>query len=173
MKVKIKRASDDNGATLGILYLDGLAICGNVEPTQTKGEKVSSGNRIQEGTYKLSLRDDGGYNRKYKSKYNRPSSRKFKGENWHRGMLCVHNSDDWKVVCENGRVFQFVLFHTGNTKKHTLACSLPNYVLDFLNDTGGRSADAYEYIYPILRDAIEASDCGYIDITYTDIEEGR
>ncbi len=174
MKVEVKRVSDDNGATLGLWYLDGLCICGNVEPMQTKGEKISTGNRFQEGTYSLGLRSEGGFHKKYTKNYNNPSSRNYKDENWHRGMLCIYNvREGWYIKCENGRSFQYVLVHKGNLKKHTLACSLPNYVLDFLNDSGGRSADAYEYLYPKLRDAIEATPEGWIPITYTDIEDGR
>lgn len=172
-KVTIKRVSDENGATLGIIYFDGIAICGNIEPTETHGEKISSGNRVQEGIYKLGLRDEGGYNQRYREKYNNSTSKNYKEIDWHQGMLCVYNAPDWKIECKNGRSFQYVLFHTGNTKNHTKACSLPNYILNFLSDTGNMSGTAYANIYPQLRDSILASEKGYIEIEYIDIEEGR
>lgn len=163
-KVTVKRVSDENGATLGVWYHDGIAICGNIEPRETHGEKASNGNRIQNGKYFLGIRKEGGYHGRYLKKY---------GPDFHKGMLCIYNSDDWKVVCENGRVFQYVLVHTGNTSKHTLACSLPNYILDFKQDKGSMSGKAYEDIYPILVRSIERSECGYIDIEFIDEEEGR
>lgn len=172
-KVDVKRVSDDNETSLGVIYLDGLAKCGSIEDQEQKGDKVSGKTRVSNGIYKLSLRNEGGVNEKYKAKYNDKSSGSYKGDNWHRGMLCVNNAPNWSINCPDGKKFQYVLIHTGNTKDHTEACLLPNYVLDFLNDIGSRSGEAYEYLYPILRDSIEASAEGFIDIEYSDVESGK
>jgi hypothetical protein len=168
-KVQVKRVSDNGDTSLGIIYLDGIAFCGSVEDQEQKGDKVSAETRVSNGTYKLSLRNEGGYNSRYNKKY----------PEMHRGMLCVHNDKDWKLNCPDGKLFQYILIHLGNTDDHTAGCLLPNYILDFQNDKGARSGDAYKRLYPILRDSIRNSDKvddfgnKYIEIEYSDVEEGK
>jgi len=168
--VDIIRISDDQETSLSVMQFDGEAICGGVEDTKQEGKKIKGETRVSDGQYQLGIRDEGGFNNRYKKKYNDKSSKHYKGDNWHRGMLCIYTERaTWKLLCPDGKTFQFVLIHTGNTKEHTAACYLPNYVLDFLNDKGSRSGDAYEHIYPILRDSIEASAHGYIPIRYSSV----
>lgn len=178
-KVQVKRISDNGDTSLGVIYIDGIAICGSIEDQEQKGDKVMHETRISNGTYRLSLRSAGSFHEKYKKRYNSVSSKSYRGNNWHRGMLCVYNSKDWVINCPDGKKFQYILIHTGNSDDHTSGCLLPNYVLDFLNDIGSRSSEAYLKIYPILRDSIESSDkvdefgYKYIDIEYSDVEEGK
>jgi hypothetical protein len=168
-KVHVKRVSDNGEASLGIIYLDGVAFCGSVEDQEQKGEKVKGESRVSNGVYRLALRPEGGFHNRYAQRYSE----------MHRGMLCVYNDKDWKLNCPDGKKFQYILVHLGNTDDHTQGCLLPNYVLDFLNDKGARSGDAYKKLYPILRDSIKNSDLvdefgiRYIEIEYSDVEEGK
>jgi len=173
-KVQVKRIGDNGDTSLGVIYIDGIAICGSVEDQEQKGNKVMHETRVSNGTYRLALRRAGSFHTKYSAKY-KPS----KGADWHKGMLCIYNGANWTLNCPDGKKFQYILVHTGNSDDHTSGCLLPNYVIDFLNDVGSRSGEAYEKIYPILRDAIEASDkidefgIKYIDIEYSDVEDGK
>lgn len=161
--VVIKRLADNSDTTLGVWYINGVGMCGNIEDQEQKGDKVMHETRISEGTYWLGIRDEGGYNEKYKVKY----------PEMHEGMLCIYNEPDWRIKCPDGKEFQYALVHTGNTDDHTSACLLPNYVLDFANFKGSRSGDAYKEIYPILVNMIKKSPEKRIPITFVDIEEGK
>lgn len=173
-KVDVKRVSDNGETSLGVIYLDGVAVCGSVEDQEQKGDKIKHESRVSNGKYKLALRREGSYNARYSKKY---ADRD--GGKWHRGMLCVYTDKEWVLRCDDGKVFQYILVHTGNTDDHTSGCLLPNYVLDFLKDRGSRSGDAYDAIYPVLRDSIEASKLvdewgnKYIEIEYSDVEDGK
>ena len=172
-KVDVKRVGDNGETSLGVIYLDGIAICGSIEDQEQKERKIDSETRVSNGVYRLALRAEGGFHKRYTEKYAK------KGSEWHKGMLCIYNAAGWRLNCPDGKTFRYVLVHLGNTDDHTASCLLPNYVLDFLNDKGSRSGDAYEDIYPILRDSILASnkidDLGnrYIDIEYSDVEDGK
>lgn len=178
-KLDVKRVGDNGETSLGVMQLDGVTFCGSVEDQEQKGSKVMHETRVSNGVYKLALRSSGGFHARYDKRYNRKDSRNFKGADWHRGMLCVYTDSGWVLNCTDGKRFQYILIHTGNTDDHTSGCLLPNYVLDFLNDKGSRSGDAYAAIYPILRDSIEASDKvdemgnKYIEIEYSDVEDGK
>ena len=178
-KVQVKRIGDNGDTSLGVIYVDGIAVCGSIEDQEQKENKVMHETRVSNGTYRLALRKAGRFHTKYTSKYNSKSSRSYKGSDWHRGMLCVYNAANWVLNCPDGKKFQYILVHLGNTDDNTSGCLLPNYVLDFLNDKGSRSGDAYVDLYPVLRDAIEASDKvdefgnKYIDIEYSDVEDGK
>jgi len=178
-KVDVKRISDNGETSLGVIYIDGIAKCGSIEDQEQKGAKIMNETRVSNGVYRLALRSAGRFHTQYDARYNSPKSRSYRGKDWHRGMLCVYTDKNWVLKCPDGKSFQYILIHTGNTDDHTSGCLLPNYVLDFLNDKGSRSGDAYVDIYPILRDAIEASNKvdefgnKYIDIEYSDIEDGK
>lgn len=172
-KVDVKRVGDNGDTSIGVIYLDGIAICGSIEDQEQKGVKIAKETRVSNGVYRLALRAEGGFHNKYIEKYAK------KGSEWHKGMLCIYNAAGWRLNCPDGKTFRYVLIHIGNFHTSTAACLLPNYVLDFKNDKGSRSSEAYEDIYPILRDSILASkkvdDLGnrYIDIEYSDIEDGK
>lgn len=165
LHLTIVRLGDNGKASLGAIYINGVLRCGDVADEKRK-EKVAGETRVPNCIAFLGLRREGGYNTKYLKKY---------GEGFHKGMICVYNSPDWKLILES-MSFQYVLFHTGNTEKHTAACCLPNYVLDFQKFTGSRSADAYKSIYPEIAQAIidwEEGRASQPTIAYIDIETGK
>ena len=172
-KVDVKRVGDDGETSLGVIQLDGVTFCGSVEDQEQKGDKIKHESRVSNGIYKMALRSEGSFHARYGKKYD------SKGSEWHQGMLCIYTDDGWVLRCEDGKVFTYILVHLGNTDDHTSGCLLPNFVLDFLNDKGSRSGDAYEKLYPILRDSILASDLvdewgnKYIEIEYSDVEDGK
>jgi hypothetical protein len=172
-KVDVKRVGDNGETSLGVIYNDGIAFCGSVEDREQKGDKVRGETRVSNGIYKLGLRKAGRHYEKYVARW---------GKEWFRGTPCVYtriNGHEWILDCPDGKMFKYIMVHLGNTDDHTEGCLLPNYVLDFLNDRGNRSGDAFKDIYPIWRDSIEASDKvdewgnKYIDIEYHDVEDGK
>jgi len=160
MKIEILRFADNGNASMSIMQIDGVSKCFGIEDEERK-EKVMSETRVPEGTYKLSLRSEGGYHARETARY------KDKKPGWYKGMLCVHNSPNWKVVTPN-MSFQYILIHPGNTEKHTAGCYLPNTSASFATYSGGASRVAYEKIYPVIRDAILSGE--EVTITYRDIE---
>ena len=114
-------------------------------------KKVYGETRIPAGTYKLKLRTEGGYNKKY--------SKRFPGI--HRGMLHVTDVPG----------FEYILIHCGNTDEHTAGCLLVGDTQENnqINNNGfiGKSANAYKRIYPKIAQAI--LDNNEVFITYKNI----
>lgn len=159
MKLEVKRIADNGDTTLGAFYINGIFHCFTVEDEERK-KKVSKETRVPEGTYVVGLREEGGFHNRYSEKYS----------GMHKGMLCIHNADDWKIVTPD-MSFQYILIHTGNTDEHTAGCLLVNESADSNKFTGGSSVSAYKKIYPIVARAIENKEM--VTITYTDIETGK
>jgi len=161
MKLAVLRLGEDDKATVGALYIDGVLFSGTIEDVG-RDTKVKGETRIPEGTYDVNLRAEGGKHAKYLSKY---------GADFHKGMLCIHNAPEWKVVNEGFADFQYILIHTGNTNDHTEGCLLLNYGIDTGSYRGSRSGDAYKEIYPIIVKALQNNE--QVTITYVDVEPGK
>lgn len=159
MKLVVKRFADNGKATMGLLYVNGIFECFTIEDEE-RAIKVAGETRVPEGVYKIALRSEGGYHDKYKSKY----------PDMHKGMLCIYNAKNWKIEAK-GMEFQYILIHTGNTEKHTAGCLLVNDAVSNKTFSGSSSVDAYEDLYPKVRDAILAGE--NVTIEYVDIEEGK
>jgi len=159
MKLKLMRFTDDGETTLGALMIDGIFNCFIVEDQEQK-EKVFGETRIPQGTYQVDFRKAGRFHTQYKAKYG----------DWHQGILCVFNAPNWKIKTEYME-FQYVLFHTGNTEKHTAGCLLPNQSVNSSTMRGTGSTDAYKKFYPIVRDALLEGKEVFIEII--DIEDGK
>jgi hypothetical protein len=159
MNLTVKRFADNGDTTLGILYINGIFECFTVEDEE-KESKVRGETRVPEGLYDISLRAEGGYHSKYTTKYG----------SMHKGMLCIHNAPNWKIV-NAGMEFQYILIHTGNTDEHTMGCLLVNDAVSGKTFTGSSSVDAYKAMYPKVADAILRGE--EVTIEYIDIEEGK
>ena len=160
MKLEVKRLGDNGDATIGAFYIDGIFKCFTIEDQEQKGKKVRGETRIPEGTYDVSLRKEGGYHAKYTKRYG----------SMHKGMLCIHNSPNWKII-KDGKEFQYILIHTGNTDEHTMGCLLLNFSVDGNSYIGSNSGGAYKAFYPIIANAVNNGE--KITISYTDIETGK
>jgi hypothetical protein len=159
MNIVVKRFADNGDASMGILYINGIFETFTIEDEE-RSVKVKGDTRVPNGTYGISLRSEGGFHAKYSKKY----------EDIHKGMLCIHNAPNWKII-NAGMEFQYILIHTGNTEKHTAGCLLLNDAVSRKTFTGSSSVDAYKRIYPRIAKAI--LDGERVTIQYTDIEEGK
>jgi hypothetical protein len=159
MDIVVKRFADNGKASMGLFYIGGIFQGFTIEDEE-RDVKVKGETRVPNGTYKISLRSEGGFHARYKKKYG----------DMHKGMLCVHNAPNWKII-NAGMEFQYILIHTGNTEKHTAGCLLLNDSVSRKTFTGGSSVDAYKRIYPKIAKAI--LDGERVTIQYIDIEEGK
>ncbi len=155
MKLEVLRFSSQNESTLGILFdvTKGREfLCFTLED-EARDTKVMGETRIPQGIYELKLRSEGGYHQRYAKKYG----------SWHKGMIHVQNVPN----------FRWILWHTGNTDKHTAGCLL-------LGDTSqqnvskggfiGASTDAYKRIYPKVAKAILRGE--QVRVKYIDFDKG-
>lgn len=163
MKLEVLRFADSGKATMSVFQINGISYAFGIEDEERK-VKVTGETRVPEGTYKVSLRAEGGYHNRESARY------KDSKPGWHKGMLCIYNAPNWKIVTPTME-FQYILIHPGNTEEHTNGCYLPNATASFDTFAGGASRTAYEKIYPIIRDAILAGE--EVTITYKDIESGK
>ena len=113
MTIELMRYSSQKDDTLGLLFIDSKFICYTVED-EYRAKKVYGETRVPQGEYNVNLRDVGGFHNRYLKKY---------GKNFHKGMLCISNRPDWKIVKDNME-FQYILFHCGNTEKDSHGCLL-------------------------------------------------
>lgn len=158
MKLQLKRFKDDGETTLGVFYIKGVAQCFMIED-QEQTRKVWGEMRIPNGVFNVSLRAEGGFHGRYKTKFGQTD-----------GMLCVHNAPDWKIIVGE-TVFQYVLIHIGNDDDDTAGCLLPNTSVSFGSMKGSSSTTAYNKIYPIIHSALKRGE--KVTIEVTDIEEGK
>ena len=159
MDLKVLRIGDNNDTSLGAFYVNGILACGTVEDEERE-DKVAGETRVPEGKYYVCFRKEGGFHNRYTKKYGA----------MHKGMLCIHNAPDWKLIA-NGMEFQYILIHTGNTDEHTAGCLLLNDGLDIKNYVGNSSVNAYKRIYPQIAAALEAGE--EVTIEYIDVETGK
>ena len=107
MKLKVVRFSSQEDSTSGLLFLEKNAglefLCYTLED-EHRNFKVSGETRVPAGTYKIELRTEGGFHKRYSRKYGR----------MHKGMLQITNVPG----------FEYILIHTGNTDEHTAGCLL-------------------------------------------------
>lgn len=157
MKLTLKRFHDDGNTTVGAFYIDGRFKCFIIEDEERTFKKWGE-MRFPEGSYRVGLRKEGGFHARYSKRYG----------NLHKGMLCVYNAPDWKIIVGT-TVFQWCLFHWGNSEKDTAGCLLPNMAFDARTMRGSHSKVAYDFIYPEIADYIEKH--GDIDFQVMDIEE--
>lgn len=160
-RITVERFDSQPDYTQGEMLVNGEHLCYTMED-EYREVKVKHETRVPEGVYKLGLRDEGGFNKRYSDRY----------PNMHEGMLCLYNADNWKIICENMN-FQYILIHVGNDDEDTSGCILvgDKFVKGSNMITGSRSA--YGFIYPIIKDLIKQSPDGYIEIELKDISNGK
>tara|TARA_R100001510_G_C7652348_1_gene210162 strand:- start:2116 stop:2583 length:468 start_codon:yes stop_codon:yes gene_type:complete len=155
MKLEVLRFSSQTDSTSGLLFeitdLGRNFMCYTLED-ERRVLKVKGETRVPAGTYKIELRNEGGFHQKYTKKY--PSI--------HRGMLHITNVPN----------FEYILIHTGNTDEHTAGCLIVGDAQEnnILLPDGfvGKSVNAYKRIYPNIAKAIASGE--EVTIRYIDYD---
>jgi hypothetical protein len=155
MKLQVLRFSSQKDSTSGLLFdiTNGIKfLCYTLED-EYREEKVYSETRIPQGTYKIKLRKEGGYNKKYNKRFS----------DIHKGMLHVTDVPG----------FKWILIHCGNTDEHTGGCLLlgDSQENNVIKKDGyiGYSTQAYKRIYPPIAEALESGE--EVTISYTDLDK--
>jgi hypothetical protein len=156
MKYEVLRVSSGKDATSGLLFeVDNnkrTFLAYTLEDEQ-RDVKVWGETRIPAGTYKLKLREEGGFHNRYLSKYGTP---------FHKGMIWVQDVPG----------FEWILWHTGNTDENTAGCLIlgNTQTNNRIAKDGfvGSSVDAYKFVYPRVAAAIESG--LDVEVTYVDYD---
>jgi len=152
MILRLERFSDNNGSTLGTLKINNVFECFSLEDPYRK-DKIKKITRIPAGTYEVELRKEGSANKKYKERY----------RDMHKGMLHLKNVPG----------FKYILIHVGNYKEDTEGCILVGEKSCSNRYSEGKvleSRDAYERLYPKVRDVLVKGGFVAIEITDNDRE---
>ena len=149
MKLEVLRFNSSDDFTTGLLFdvTDNVRsfLCYTLED-QAQTQKVYGETRIPSGTYKLTLRAQGGFHTRYAAKFG----------DWHRGMIYVNDVPN----------FEYILWHIGNDDDDTAVCLLVGKTSQ--DNFIGSSTNAYKEIYPPIRDAILNGDD--VSVTYIDYD---
>ena len=149
MKLEVLRFNSSDDFTTGLLFdvTDNVRsfLCYTLED-QAQTQKVYGETRIPSGTYKLTLRAEGGFHSRYAAKFG----------DWHRGMIYVNDVPN----------FEYILWHIGNDDDDTAGCLLVGKTSQ--DNFIGSSTNAYKEIYPPIRDAILNGDD--VSVTYIDYD---
>ena len=164
MRLKVLRFSSEKDTSNGLMFMednDGLHfLCYTLED-ESREDKIMKETRVPAGKYNVKLRDEGGMTKRYASKF----------PDIHKGMLCVHNAPNWKIVTPE-MSFQYILIHVGNTDEHTAGCLLlgDSQENNILIKDGfiGKSTQAYKRVYPPIANALE--DGEEVTIEYIDLD---
>ena len=154
MKLQVLRFSSESDSTNGLLFdvTDGVKFLAYTLEDEYRKHKKSKETRIPAGTYKIKLRNEGGFHQRYSKNY--PSI--------HRGML--------HIIDVPG--FEYILIHVGNSDEHTAGCLLVGDTQENnqINKNGfiGSSGNAYKRIYPSIAKAIEQGE--EVTIEYIDFD---
>ena len=104
MLLKLDRFGSGPAGTLGLLSISGRFECFTLEDPPKDRVKIAGDTRIPAGTYRMTLRTEGGFHGRYRRRFG----------DMHNGMLWLRDVPEYK----------WVLIHLGNTKKHTRGCLL-------------------------------------------------
>lgn len=148
MLITVKRYLSTAEATLSKIYIDGVFECFGLEDGPRE-VKVPGETRIPAGVYRVGVRREGGFHRRY--------SNDRRTRDYHRGMLHVLDVPG----------FQWILIHIGNFEWDTDGCLLVGGKADEQRMCVYNSALAYEALY---KRAIAAAERGSLRIEYLDAD---
>jgi hypothetical protein len=150
MKLEVLRFNSSDDFTTGLLFdvTDNVRsfLCYTLED-EARTVKQWGETRIPAGTYKLTLRDEGGFHSRYLAKF---------GAEFHKGMIYVNEVPN----------FEYILWHIGNDDDDTAGCLLVGKTSQ--DNFIGSSTTAYKEIYPPIRDAILSGE--EVSVTYIDYD---
>lgn len=151
MELELWRYSGGENSTLGFLMLDRghtwRNLCFTCED-EYRIEKIPGKTRIPAGQYDIKLRTAGGFHPRYLARYPK----------MHRGMLHLQDVPG----------FEWIYIHPGNDDGDSSGCILVGWGRSEEARSLSQSRRAYEYVYPIIADAIEAG--GRVTITVRDFD---
>lgn len=158
MKITVERFQDNGDTTLSKIYIDGEFECYGLEDEE-RTKKVYGETRVPEGVYTIKRRQEGGHHEKYLERY---------GSGFHRGMLCVSNAPNYKLIVREGdnsdedspilMSFQYILIHIGNDDDDTSGCLLVGKKIvndDFIGESANAYHDLYEKVITPLVSGID------------------
>ena len=150
MKLEVLRFNSSDDFTTGLLFdvTDNVRsfLCYTLED-EARTVKQWGETRIPAGTYKLTLRAEGGFHSRYLAKF---------GAEFHKGMIYVNEVPN----------FEYILWHIGNDDDDTAGCLLVGKTSQ--DNFIGSSTTAYKEIYPPIRDAILSGED--VTVTYIDYD---
>jgi len=149
MKLVLKRYSENEESTLGLIFVDGVFSVYSLED-EGRDKKVMHETRIPAGTYKIVLATWGGHHERYSKMF----------PEIHKGMLLLQNVPG----------FTGILIHIGNTDDDTSGCLLVGNTVNnnkIASGYLGDSKEAYKRFYFPIAKAI--SDGEEVTITVEDI----
>ncbi len=150
MKLEVLRFNSGDTFTSGLLFdvTDNVRsfLCYTLED-EARTVKQWGETRIPAGTYKLTLRAEGGFHSRYLAKF---------GAEFHKGMIYVNEVPN----------FEYILWHIGNDDDDTAGCLLVGKTSQ--DNFIGSSTTAYKEIYPPIRDAILNGED--VSVTYIDYD---
>ena len=150
MKLEVLRFNSSDDFTTGLLFdvTDNVRsfLCYTLED-EARTVKQWGETRIPAGTYKLTLRAEGGFHSRYLAKF---------GAEFHKGMIYVNEVPN----------FEYILWHIGNDDDDTAGCLLVGKTSQ--DNFIGSSTTAYKEIYPPIRDAILNGED--VTVTYIDYD---
>lgn len=144
MEIKVKRHAHGKDSTGGIMFINGSFFCYTCED-EYRLVKVMHETSIPEGRYQIKLRDAGGMNVKYGTRY--PG---------HKGMLHLQDVPG----------FEWVYIHVGNTDDDTSGCILVGRGIRTVNQesTISESVLAYTSLYGLIMLALERDEEIWIEV---------
>ena len=145
MKITVNRFKSDSDATLSTVSIDGVFECFGLED-EWHVAKIPGDTRIPAGSYRVGIRDVGGFNNRYSAKF----------PDFHNGMLQVKDVPG----------FEYILIHIGNTDEDTAGCLLVGQNANTSSEISiGSSTNAYKALYAKVIDAAWNDD---LEIEYLD-----
>jgi len=129
MKLRLYRYGHGKNSTGSLLFVNGVFFC-HVCEDEARAVKVAGETRIPAGTYRITLRTEGGMTQKYAERFP-----------FHKGMLWLRDVPG----------FEYIYLHIGNTEKHTEGCLLVGFTGICTDNefSVGRSVEAYTELYQL------------------------
>jgi hypothetical protein len=151
VRLELIRFSSGEEATLGLLYFaeEGAFLAFTLED-EHREIKVPGETCIPEGTYRITLRTEGGFHQRYST----PGHWAY---DIHKGMIWIRDVPG----------FQYILIHTGNRDEHTEGCILiGDGASQNVTEEGSLQASraAYRRVYPQIAGRLENGEEGFITI---------
>ena len=134
MELFQRKVYESKNCTISRLFINGKPECYILQDGH-RAVKEYGMTRIPEGRYKVRLKNDGGFTKRYAKKF---------GPEFHKGMLELVDVPKFKGI----------LFHIGNTPEDTAGCLLPGRIMIPEKNFVAGSEEAYREVYPLVRDQL-------------------